>query len=163
MQQGFDGFPFPTRHHSKERNMLFNTVTVKIQRINKDFPLPVYATDGSACVDLMANIDKPLEMHQDRPYKILTGIALSLPQLYGAFVMPRSGLALKHGVTVVNTPGTIDSDFRGEISVILINHRIVPFTIEPGMRIAQLTVMPVPRILWDEVDELDETARGKDG
>lgn len=140
-----------------------DNINVRIKRLNKEFDLPKYSTDGSACVDLMANIHIPVLLERNVPQLIPVGIAIALPDGYEAQVRPRSGLALKNGVTVVNTPGTIDSDFRGEISVILINHRLVPFEITRGMRIAQLMVSPVPKIIWREVEDLDKTYRGEGG
>lgn len=138
-------------------------ITVKIKRLNKHFELPQYATIGSSCMDLQASIHVPILMEQNVPVLIKTGIAIELPDGYEGQVRPRSGLALKHGVTVVNTPGTIDTDYRGEISVILVNHRLVPYWINPGDRIAQLIICPVIKTHWHEVDELSLTERGVGG
>jgi dUTP pyrophosphatase len=139
------------------------TVTVKIVLLNEAAQLPKYGTDGSACVDLCANIKEPIEIACNRRILIPTGVKIGLPAGYEAQVRPRSGLALKHGISVYNTPGTIDSDYTGEISVILINLNDKAFIIEPHMRVAQLLVMPVPKIIWQEVDDLDITVRGNGG
>lgn len=138
-------------------------ITVKIKRLNKHFELPEYATIGSSCMDLQASIHIPILMEQNVPVLIKTGIAIELPDGYEGQVRPRSGLALKHGVTVVNTPGTIDTDYRGEIAVILVNHRLVPYTVNPGDRIAQLIICQIIKTIWDEVKDLSSTERGVGG
>ena len=138
-------------------------VTVKIKLLNETRGLPKYATDGSACVDLCANIKEPIEIACNQRILIPTGVKIGLPAGYEAQVRPRSGMALKHGISVYNTPGTIDSDYTGEISVILINLNDKAFIVEPHMRVAQLLVMPVPKIVWQEVDDLDVTVRGEGG
>jgi len=146
---------------------------VKIKKITQNAILPSYATDGSVGMDLYACINEPIQL--DPLYRIVnnnskqhiaiipTGIAIELPVGYEAQIRPRSGLAAKHGITVLNTPGTIDSDYRGEIKVILINLGHETFTIEHGMRIAQMIVTPITRIEWEETDELGETKRGSGG
>jgi dUTP pyrophosphatase len=127
--------------------------------------LPAYQSDGAAGLDLVAAIPADVKITLDPGARALvpTGLTLQLPRGYEAQVRPRSGLALKHGVTVLNTPGTIDADYRGEIGVILINHGAAAFDIERGARIAQLVIAPVTRILLRQASELDETARGAGG
>jgi dUTP pyrophosphatase len=125
--------------------------------------LPAYATAGSAGCDLMAAVAEDLVLAPGARALVPTGIAIALPPGTEAQVRPRSGLALRHGVTCLNTPGTIDSDYRGEVGVILINHGAEPFRITRGLRIAQLVVAPVSRVAWTEVDALPDTARGAGG
>ncbi|WP_417803585.1 dUTP diphosphatase [Thalassospira lucentensis] len=139
------------------------TVNLKQLPHGADLPLPDYATAQSAAVDLQAAIDGVQVIAPGKRAMIETGIAIALPAGFEAQVRPRSGLAAKNGVTVLNSPGTIDADYRGEIKVILINHGDVPFEIERGMRIAQLVVAPVTQVAWQAVDDLDETARGSGG
>ncbi|NIZ00810.1 dUTP diphosphatase [Thalassospira lucentensis] len=139
------------------------TVNLKQLPHGADLPLPDYATAQSAAVDLQAAIDGLQVIAPGKRAMIETGIAIALPAGFEAQVRPRSGLAAKNGVTVLNSPGTIDADYRGEIKVILINHGDVPFEIERGMRIAQLVVAPVTQVAWQAVDDLDETARGSGG
>ena len=129
----------------------------------RDLPLPSYATEGSAGLDLIAALDAPLELKPGARAAVPCGIAIALPRGYEAQVRPRSGLALKHGITMLNTPGTIDSDYRGEIKAILINHGDMPFTIERGMKIAQLVIAAHVSAELVESDSLDETARGHGG
>ncbi|HEU0072155.1 MAG TPA: dUTP diphosphatase [Alphaproteobacteria bacterium] len=128
-----------------------------------DLPLPAYATPDSAGLDLMAAITEPMRLEPGARAMVPTGLAIALPRGFEAQVRPRSGLAAKNGVTVLNSPGTIDADYRGEIKVILINHGAEPFSVERGLRIAQMVVAPVTRIAWDEQGALDETARGAGG
>ncbi len=128
-----------------------------------DLPLPAYATAGSSGLDLMASIAGPLTIAPGGRARVPTGIKIALPEGFEAQVRPRSGLAHRHGVGVLNAPGTIDADYRGEISVILVNLGADPFVVTRGMRIAQLVVAPVARIAWRETAELPETARGADG
>ncbi len=128
-----------------------------------DLPLPRYQTDESAAVDLHAALTEPVELDPGAIELIPTGLAIALPPGYEAQVRPRSGLAVKHGVSLPNTPATIDADYRGEIKVPLINHGHEAVTVTRGMRIAQMLVAPVPRIVWDEVDQLPETDRGPGG
>ena len=125
--------------------------------------LPTYATAGSAGVDLAAAINADVSLAPGGWAAIPAGFALALPAGYEAQVRARSGLALKHGVTVLNSPGTIDADYRGEVAVILVNHGREPFTVRRGDRIAQMVVAAVDRIAFDAVVELPETARGADG
>ena len=130
-----------------------------------DLPLPAYQSDAAAGLDLLAAVpaDAPLTIAPGRYAAVPTGIAIALPPGTEAQVRPRSGLARKHGVTVLNAPGTIDADYRGEIQVLLINHGDEPFVVTRGMRIAQLVIAPVARAQLIEVDDLDETARGAGG
>lgn len=129
----------------------------------KDLPLPHYATEHSAGMDLLAAVDADVTIAPQRYTLIKTGIAIALPEGYEAQVRPRSGLALKHGVTVLNTPGTIDADYRGEVGVILINHGSEPFVVTRGMRIAQMIIAPYTRATWQQVEALAESARGTGG
>ena len=128
-----------------------------------DLDLPAYATEHAAGLDLMAAIGEPMTIAAGKRAMVPTGIAIALPIGFEAQVRPRSGLAAKHGVTVLNSPGTIDADYRGEIKVILINLGEIDFLVEPKSRIAQLIVAPVMQIRWDEVDSLPQTARGEGG
>jgi len=125
--------------------------------------LPAYATAGAAGMDLQAAIDSPMVVAPGARVLVPTGVQIAVPSGYEAQVRPRSGLALKNGVTCLNTPGTIDSDYRGEIKVILANLGSEPLTIERGMRIAQLVIAPVVQASWHIVKSLDETQRGVGG
>ena len=127
----------------------------------KDFPLPEYATPASAGVDLRASEARVIP--PGGRALVPTGLRIALPEGYEAQVRPRSGLALRHGVTLPNSPGTIDADYRGEIGVILMNLGQEPFIVEPGDRIAQMVVAPVARVAWSEAEELDATERGEGG
>jgi dUTP pyrophosphatase len=140
-------------------------VSIPVVRLphGRDLPLPAHATAGSAGVDLLAAVAATVVLSPNERALIPCGIALALPEGHEAQVRPRSGLAVRHGVTVLNAPGTIDADYRGEVSVILINHGEVPFTIERGMRIAQLVVAPVRTVAWSPVDDLSGTARSDGG
>jgi dUTP pyrophosphatase len=129
----------------------------------RDLPLPYYTTDQSAGMDLAAAVPSDMEIAPGGRALIPTGFAAALPPGYEAQVRPRSGLALKHGITVLNSPGTVDADYRGEISVILANMGEAPFTVSRGMRIAQLVIAPVTQVSWDEVAELPESERGTGG
>lgn len=141
-------------------------IEVVVERLphGSDLPLPAYATDHAAGLDLLAAVpgDRPLVLAPGRHALVPTGIRLALPWGFEAQVRPRSGLALRHAVTVLNSPGTIDADYRGEVGVILVNHGGVPFTVTRGMRIAQLVVAPVARLRWREA-ALDATATGRGG
>lgn len=128
-----------------------------------DLPLPAYATAGSAGVDLLAAVADDLVLAPGARALVPTGIAIALPAGFEAQVRPRSGLALRHGLTLLNAPGTIDSDYRGEIAVILANLGEAAFTVTRGMRIAQLVVAPVARIDWRPVAALPESSRGAGG
>jgi dUTP pyrophosphatase len=125
--------------------------------------LPKYATEQSAGVDLEAAVDAPVTLKPGERTLVPTGLAMALPEGYEAQVRPRSGLAAKNGVTVLNSPGTIDADYRGEVKVILANLGNDPFTIERGMRIAQMVIAAYTRVTFQAVDKLDETARGEGG
>ena len=140
-------------------------VSIDLQRLahGADLPLPSYATPGSAGVDLMAAADEPVVIEPGARALVPTGIAIGIPFGFEAQVRPRSGLAIKHGITGLNSPGTIDADYRGEVGVILINHGTEPFRIERGMRIAQLVTAPVTRAQWREAEVLDATQRGAGG
>lgn len=138
---------------------------LKIKRLenNPDLALPKYETHGSAGMDLQAAIDEPIVIKPGEVKLIKTGIAIALEIGFEAQVRPRSGLALKNGITVLNTPGTIDSDYRGEVCVILINHSQTDFKIERGMRIAQMIIAEYKQAKIVEVADLDETTRGAGG
>ena len=137
---------------------------MKIKIINRSHhALPQYATEHSAGVDLRANLESPIELRPMERHLIPTGLFLSLPKGFEAQVRPRSGLALKRGVTVLNTPGTIDADYRGEVGVILINLSSDPFVIEDGERIAQMIIARHEQAEWEQVEVLDETGRGAGG
>lgn len=129
----------------------------------RDLALAAYATDGSAGLDLPAAIDNEFELAPGARAAVPCGIALALPEGFEAQVRPRSGLALHHGITVLNTPGTVDSDYRGEIRAILINHGDTPFRITRGMKIAQLVIAPVTRAELVECNELPASRRGEGG
>ena len=140
-------------------------VTVPLKRLphGADLPLPEYATAFSAGVDLIAAVAATVALEPGARTIIPTGIAIQLPAGFEAQVRPRSGLAAKHGVTVLNSPGTIDADYRGEVGVVLINQGTVIFPVERGMRIAQMIVAPVAVAVWREVGDLDDTQRGAGG
>ena len=142
-----------------------NKITVKFQRLAhaKDLALPSYATKGAAGMDIAAAIDQPICLQPGTIMAIPTGFAIELPAGYEAQIRPRSGLALKHGVTIANAPGTIDSDYRGEIAVILLNNGNQAFTITRGMRVAQMVLAAVTIITPVEVDDLDEAKRSTGG
>ena len=150
-----------------KRNQMTQPLTVGFRRLphNPELPLPAYATNGAAGMDLCAAVphDTPVQLAPGARGLIPTGFAMALPAGYEAQVRPRSGMALKHGVTVLNTPGTIDSDYRGEIGVILLNTSDAPFTIARGDRIAQMVIAAVTQAQPIEVLELVETERGAGG
>lgn len=125
--------------------------------------LPTYATEQSAGMDLTAALEEAVEIGSGERMLIPTGLSIALPKGYEAQIRPRSGLALKHGITVLNTPGTIDADYRGEIGVLLINHGREDFTVERGMRIAQMVIERHAVVEWEVSEMLDETGRGADG
>ena len=134
-------------------------INVKRLPSGADLPLPRYATTGAAGADLHAALADPLTLEPGARALIPTGLALALPEGFEAQVRPRSGLALKHGVTTLNAPGTIDADYRGEVGVILINHGAEAFTVNRGDRIAQIVFAPAPQAIFAETDTLPETAR----
>jgi len=142
-----------------------NATTIAIRRLphGEGLDLPAYATEASAGLDLSAAVGTAVEIAPGARALIPTGFAIELPRGYEAQVRPRSGLALRHGVTVLNSPGTIDADYRGEIGVILINHGDATFTVTRGARIAQLVVAPVARVAWREERVLAESVRGAGG
>lgn len=138
---------------------------VKITRLpgNDDLPLPARMSSGASGFDLFAAVAEEVQIKAGERALIPTGIKIALPQGLEAQVRPRSGLALRYGVTVLNAPGTVDADYRGEIKVVLINHGDAAFTVKRGLRIAQLVIQEVPQIRWEEVDVLSETDRGDGG
>ena len=138
---------------------------IQIQRLpgNADLPLPSYQSEGAVGMDLHAAVTTQVKLAPGGMATVPCGVAIAVPAGYEAQVRPRSGLAAKHGISLVNTPGTIDPDYRGEVKVILINHGKEPFAVTRGMRIAQLLVLPVPRVAWKEVPELPSTSRGTGG
>lgn len=141
------------------------TVEVSIRRLPdaEDLPLPGYATRDAAGMDLYAAVTETVELPPGERCLVPTGVAIALPEGYEAQVRPRSGLALKSGITLLNSPGTVDADYRGEIKVIMINLGKEPFTIRRGDRIAQLVVQAVAKVEWLETDALCETSRGDGG
>lgn len=141
------------------------TVTVRVRRLphNQDLPLPCYATDGAAGMDLVAAVTEPVVVAPGQRVLIPTGLAIALPPGYELQVRPRSGLALRNGIVLPNSPGTIDEDYRGEIQVIVLNTGSEPFRVERGTRIAQAVLAPVVRAAWEEVEDLDVTVRNAGG
>jgi dUTP pyrophosphatase len=142
-----------------------NTATIRVRRLphGQDLPLPAYATAGAAGMDLLAAVSAPVVLAPGAQALIPTGLAVALPPGHELQVRPRSGLALRHGITLPNSPGTVDEDYRGEVQVILHNGGDAPFTVERGMRIAQAVLAPVTRAAWQEVAALDDTARAANG
>ena len=140
-------------------------ITVFLKRLphGADLPLPAYETEGAAGLDLRAAIAEPVTLAPGMRTLVPTGLSMQLPAGFEGQVRPRSGLALRHGITVLNAPGTVDSDYRGEVSVVLINHGSENFTVTRGDRIAQLVIAPVSHVRLSEVETLDETARGAGG
>lgn len=137
---------------------------MKIKIVNRSaYPSPFYATEKSAGMDLKADIAEPIVLGPLERAMIPTGLYIALPDGTEAQVRPRSGLAAKHGISVLNAPGTIDADYRGEIKVILVNLSNEPFTVNPGERIAQMVIARYEKVEWDEVEVLDETERGEGG
>jgi dUTP pyrophosphatase len=137
---------------------------MNVRLINKsNHELPAYATSGAAGMDIRANISEPVTLKPLERAMVPTGLFLEIPAGYEAQVRPRSGLAAKHGVTVLNTPGTIDADYRGEVKVILVNLSNEPFTVNDGERIAQLVIAAHATVTWEETNELSETSRGGGG
>ena len=141
------------------------TVEIQVTRLPHaaGLPLPAYATAGAAGMDLLAAVTEPLLIPPGGRALVPTGLRIALPPGHEVQVRPRSGLALRHGITMPNTPGTVDEDYRGELQVILLNAGAEPFTVERGMRIAQAVVAPVLRATWREVDDLPGTTRGEGG
>jgi dUTP pyrophosphatase len=141
------------------------TVRVLLQRLphGRDLPLPLYKTEHAAAMDLGAAVHEPLVIAPGERALVPCGFAIALPEGYEAQVRPRSGLASGHGVTVVNAPGTIDADYRGEVKVALVNLGREPYVVERGARVAQLLVAPVLRVEWDEAQDLPQSRRGAGG
>ena len=140
-----------------------NQVPVELKRLphGEGLDLPRYATEGAAGMDVVSA--EEITLAPGARHAVATGLSVAIPQGYEIQVRPRSGLALKHGITVPNTPGTIDSDYRGELKIIMINHGAEPFPIARGDRVAQLVLAPVTQAAWVEVEELDATERGEGG
>lgn len=137
---------------------------MKVKIVNRSaWPAPAYATIQSAGMDLKANIEEPVTIAPLQRVMVPTGLSIALPEGTEAQIRPRSGLAAKHGVTVLNSPGTIDADYRGEIKVILVNLSDTPFIVNPGERIAQMVIARYEHVEWDEVETLDGTGRGEGG
>lgn len=141
------------------------SVPIRVRRLphGEGLPLPAYASDGAAGMDLLAAVATPVTIPPNGRALVPTGLAIALPPGHELQIRPRSGLALRHGIVLPNSPGTIDEDYRGEIQVIMLNTGDAPFTVERGMRIAQAVLAPVLRAAWDEVADLDATARGEGG
>ncbi len=141
------------------------SVPIQLRRLphGADLPLPSYATEGAAGMDLLAAVAEPVTLGPGQRALIPTGLAIALPPGHELQIRPRSGLALRHGIVLPNSPGTIDEDYRGEIQVIMLNTGDAPFVIERGARIAQAVLAPVIRAVWREVEALDETARNQGG
>lgn len=137
--------------------------TVRIRKLRSDAVVPRYMTAGAAGLDLCAALDAPITIEPGARAAVTTGLAMAIPVGFEGQVRPRSGLARNHGITLVNSPGTVDADYRGEISVLLINHGREAFTVEHGHRIAQLVIAPVVQAELEEVDQLDATERGAGG
>lgn len=142
-----------------------NKVSVSVSRLPHaaDLALPRYGTEESAGADLLAAVDTTKILHPGERMIVPTGLKIALPSGYEAQIRPRSGLAIKNGLTCLNSPGTIDADYRGEIGVILINHGTEPFEITRGMRIAQMVIAPFYKAEWKEASDLEETSRGEGG
>ncbi|MBD1158823.1 dUTP diphosphatase [Pelagibacterales bacterium SAG-MED10] len=138
-------------------------VKVLIKKLNSDVKLPAYKTSGASGMDLMAFLKKPMIIEPKRSYLIPTGLSVAFSENYEIQIRPRSGLAAKNSISVLNTPGTIDSDYRGEIKVIIYNHGNNIFTINNGDRIAQMILAPIVKMEFEETNNLPETIRGKDG
>jgi dUTP pyrophosphatase len=141
------------------------TLPIRVRRLphGANLPLPTYATAGAAGMDLLAAVDAPVVVPPLGRALIPTGLAVALPPGHELQIRPRSGLALRHGIVLPNSPGTIDEDYRGEVQVIILNMGEAPFAVERGMRIAQAVLAPVTRAVWREVDDLDATARSAGG
>ena len=138
-------------------------VKILVKKLDSRVKLPSYKTVGSSGMDLMALTDKPITILPKKSYLVPTGISVAMPKNYEIQIRPRSGLAAKNNISVLNTPGTIDSDYRGEIKIILFNHGSDDFLINNGDRIAQIVLMPIHKIDFEEVDNLPDTVRGEGG
>ncbi len=139
------------------------TVTIDIVKLHEDAVIPVYQTAGAAGADIHARLDEPVTLQPLERRMIPTGLAMSIPEGYEVQIRARSGMSIKHGITMVNGIGTIDADYRGEVAALVINLSQEAFTIEPGMRIAQMVVAKYEYTGWNEVESLDETERGSGG
>lgn len=137
-------------------------ITVKVVNKSQN-PLPQYSTEGSAGMDLRASLSDPITLEPMQRCLVPTGVYIQLPHGYQCEIRPRSGLAIKHGITVLNTPGTVDADYRGEICVILVNLSTEPFVINNGERVCQMVINTYVRADWEKVEELDTTERGDGG
>lgn len=136
---------------------------IQIRRTRDNAVIPAYATDGSAGMDLCAAVEGDIVIPSGERRLVPTGISIALPEGFEAQVRPRSGLAWKNGITVLNAPGTIDADYRGEVGVILLNTDTADFVVTPGMRIAQMVIAKYEKVTWQTVDQLDDTLRGEGG
>ena len=141
------------------------SIPIQVRRLphGEGLPLPSYATDGAAGMDLLAAVSGPVVIAPGQRALVPTGLSIALPPGYELQIRPRSGLALRHGIVLPNSPGTIDEDYRGEVGVIVLNTGDAPFVVERGMRIAQAVLAPVLRASWQEADALDTTERGSGG
>jgi dUTP pyrophosphatase len=139
------------------------TLRVALKKLAPAAAIPEYFSSGAAGMDLAAALSAPMSLNPGDVHLVPCGFAIAIPHGYEGQVRPRSGLASKHGVTVLNAPGTIDSDYRGEVKVLLVNHGRAPLTIDPGMRVAQLVIAPVTRVEWDLSEELPPTVRAEGG
>ena len=147
----------------KDRPVKHVTVAITQDPDARDLPLPAYETDQAAGMDLRAAVTEPVTLAPGERAMVPTGICIALPSGTEAQVRPRSGLAIRHGISMVNSPGTIDADYRGEVQVLLINHGQEPFTINRGDRIAQMVIAPILQATWDIVTDLNATQRGVGG
>lgn len=140
-------------------------VPVKIRRLpgNEDVPIPSYQTEGAVAMDLHAAVPHAVRLLPGEVMLVPCGFAVAIPRGFEGQIRPRSGLAAKFGVAVLNSPGTIDSDYRGEVKVVLVHHGKEPFLVERAARIAQMLIVPVPRVVWEAVSELPDTSRGEGG
>ena len=138
-------------------------VKILFKKLHSKVKLPKYKTDGSSGMDLMACLDKPISIEPQKSELIPTGLSIAIPDNTEIQIRPRSGLAAKHNISVLNTPGTIDSDYRGELKVILYNHGSEKFTVDNEDRIAQMVLVPIIKATFEEVEDLPETIRGKGG
>lgn len=145
--------------------MIFESITIAIKQLpgTEDLPLPTYETAHASGMDLRAAVSEPLTLEPGERMAVPTGLCVAIPSGFEAQVRPRSGWALREGITMINSPGTIDADYRGEIKVLLVNLGHVPVTIQRGDRIAQMIVAPVVHVRWDETGELGNTERGDGG
>ncbi len=160
-QIGFENAPALSYHVTMSSHEI--KVAIEILEGQSDIPLPAYQSEHAAGMDVCAAVEETVVIEPGEIALIPAGFRMAVPIGYEAQIRPRSGLAVKHGISMPNTPGTIDADYRGEVKVPLINHGKDPFPIQRGMRIAQMIIKPVPRVSWEVVSHLDETARGEGG